>query len=437
MTIQELRDKRLNVWGQAKALNDKVKAESRAFTSEEQVSWDKMNSDLDALAGQIKVEEQAEARAREFAGRVNPGVGRPNTADDAPEPTAERHTAAFYNWLRRGANGLDEAERQILGMSRDGRGSEITVRGSSFGHFTTREQRLAGVFEKRAQGVATGAAGAFTVPQGFMNAVEESLLAFGGMLQASFVLPTDSGNDLPWPTVNDNAVVGELLAENTAAAQADLNFSQIILKAYKYSSKEVVVSRELLEDNAVNLDQLLGRFLGTRIGRILNTHFTTGDNAAKPQGAATFAATGITTASATAIAADELFDVFHSLDPAYRVGPQVYWMFRDSTLKAIRKLKDTTNRYLFEPSMQVGVPDTLLGKPYIVNQDIAAIATGAKTVLFGDFSKYLIRDVTGFRFRRMEEIYGNKDQVSFITFKRYDGRVLDAGTDPIVRIIQL
>jgi HK97 family phage major capsid protein len=292
---------------------------------------------------------------------------------------------------------------------------------------------------RAAQGVGSGAIGGFAVADEVMAAIERSMLAFGGMRQASRILPTGTGGDLPWPTVNDTAQVGELLAENTAAAQQDITFAQIILKAYKYSSKEVLVAQELLEDTSVPIEPLIGELLGERIGRITNTHFTTGDNSSKPQGAITGASNGKTAASATAITIDELLDLFHSVDSAYRTGPNVAFMFRDSTFAAIRKLTKADwagSVPVWQPGLSAEAPGTILGKPYIINPDIAAIATTAKSVLFGDFSKYIIRDVGSFRLKRLVERYGEKDQVSFVAFSRHDGRVLDAGTDPLKFITQ-
>jgi len=427
MTIQALRDQRAQVWEQAKALNEKAKAEKRLFTPEEDAAWAKMNSDLDAFDRQIKVEEQAEARAREFSTILNPGVGRPTTGQPA-SPDPELAAVAFDKFLRFGAGSLNEEERAILNPSRDkrARASEIELRLKPLNHSPA----------FRGQVVGTGSAGGFFVAEGFVPAVERSMLAFGGMRQASRILATAEGNDLPWPTANDTGNVGELLAEETTiGSHVGVTVGQIIFKAYKYSSKLVQVSRELLEDAAVDVAGMLGSMLGERIARITNTHFTTGDNSAKPQGVVPASSSTVTSASATAITADELISLQHSVDPAYREGPQVRWMFKDSTLAAIRKLKTSDLQYIWQPGANLGEPSLLFGKPYTVNQDMDAIASTKKPVLFGDFSKYIIRDVASFRLRRLEELYAGTDQVGFVAFSRHDGRVLDAGTDPIRHLL--
>ena len=136
-------------------------------------------------------------------------------------------------------------------------------------------------------------------------------------------------------------------------------------------------------------------------------------------------------ASKTAVTDTEIIDLEHSVDPAYR--PNSIWMFHDTILAAVRKLKDVTSgQYLWQPGMQAGVPDRLLGYRYVVNQSMTGTqAQAAKIVLFGDFSKYKIRDVAGVRLVRLDELFAQTDQVGFVAFLRSDGNLLDAGTAPI------
>jgi len=281
--------------------------------------------------------------------------------------------------------------------------------------------------EARAQSL-TNSAGGFTVPVGFLNQLEESLLSYGGMREVATILRTDSGNSLPIPTVSDHANVGAILAENSQVAEQDITFAQITLAAYKYSSKLIRVSAELLQDSAIDLESFIGGALGTRIARILNQHFTTGDGSSKPQGVIN-SGTGVTAASAEAITYAELVDLQHSVDPAYRGSAK--WMMNDSTFKVVRKLVDDQNRPLFQPDISAASPGTLLGQDVVINQDVAAIGASAKVIIYGDFSKYIIRDVTDFTLLRLEERYADYHQVGFVGFSRHDGRILDAGTDPL------
>jgi HK97 family phage major capsid protein len=126
----------------------------------------------------------------------------------------------------------------------------------------------------------------------------------------------------------------------------------------------------------------------------------------------------------------------HSVDPAYRTGPKVRFMFNDSTLKLLRKLKDGNGQYLWQPGMQAGEGSTLFGYQYTINQDLANVGSSSKSIVFGDFSKYKIRDVRGITVKRLNERYADSDQVGFFALMRTDGRVLDSGTDPIKYITQ-
>ncbi len=437
--MKQLFELRMKAIADMRAMLDKAKAENRGLNPGERETSAKLDAAIDGYTDDIALAEKQERRDRELSRPNAPRVGLTGHAGaDGDGSEVEERAVAFDKWLRFGADALNDVERRILNPQRDTRARasviDICVRPPYHAPaFRTPEFRTA-------QSGVTGAAGAYLIPTGFSATLERSMLDFGGMRQASTVLPTDSGNDLPYPTVDDTSNTGELLAENTAAAQKEVVFGQIIFKAYKYSSKEVLVPQELLEDSGVDVEALIGSLLGERIGRITNTHFTTGDNAGKPQGAVTASSAGKTAASATAITVGELLDLFHSVDPAYRVGPKVAWMFKDSTFAAIRKLTlaDWAGaQAVWQPGLAAGAPGTILGKPYFINQDMAAITNSAKTVLFGDFSKYVIRDVAAFRLRRLVERYAEKDQVSFIAFSRHDGRVLDAGTDPIKHLIQL
>src|SRR5690606_31190573 len=130
------------------------------------------------------------------------------------------------------------------------------------------------------------------IPEGFVYRLEQAMLAFGGMLQVSELLITDSGNDMPWPTANDTNNKGVILGESVTGSPQSISnsvdpvFSAVLFQAWKYSSKLVQVSAEILEDSAFDLPSILGAMLGERLGRILNEHCTTGDGDSKPRGIA-------------------------------------------------------------------------------------------------------------------------------------------------------
>ena len=297
-------------------------------------------------------------------------------------------------------------------------------------------------WEKRAaMGVGSGSIGLYAAPDSPMGALERALLAYGGMRSVATVFRTASGTDMPFPTNNETSNKGAILAENTQVSEVDPTFGQLVLNSFKYSSKLVLVARELLQDSAVNIPEMIGNILGERIGRIQNDHFTTGDASSKPNGVVTAAtSSSITTAASTTISYDNLVDLTHKLDPAYRGNAR--FMFNDAALKIIKKIKvlqysgDTVGAPLWIPGLGGTVGDTILGYSYVINQSVDAPGSSTKSVLFGDFSKYLIRDVSDIRLVRMDERYADYDQVGFTAFMRSDGDLLDAGTHPVYYMTQ-
>src|SRR5580765_2417104 len=313
--------------------------------------------------------------------------------------------------MRYGFEGLTPEHRQIM-----------THRRASI-------ERNALPAEVRAQSTST-TAGGYLVPQGFSEELDVALKAYGGMRQIARVFPTPDGRDIPWPTVDDTSNVGEIVGENNTHNAQDIAFGQVILKAFKYSSKLVLVSVELLQDSFFNIDTLVADLLATRLGRITNTHFTTGASpgTATPFGVRAQAGLGKTGAigQTTTITYNDLLDTEHALDPLYRPGAR--WMASDSTIKALKKLVDGSSRPLWMPALSGlagNQPDTLLGYPYTINQDCAAMAASAKSLVFGNFSKYIIRDARDITILRLVERYAEFGQVAFLAFMRCDGRCIN------------
>jgi HK97 family phage major capsid protein len=333
---------------------------------------------------------------------------------------AQTHERVFHAYLTRGINGLEPQDKEILFRYRANWASAQVSQATSYGS------------QGRAQGTATGAAGGFTVPLAFMDRVEESLKHYAAMRRVATVVPTVSGSDMGWPTVDDTAQIGELLVENAVVTEQDVAFGQIVFKAYKYSSKLVRVSVELLSDAAPNIEGLLASLFARRIGRLQNLHFTTGTGTNQPLGvlvSASLGKTGTTGQTATVIY-DDLADLLHSVDPLYREGPGVAWMMHDSTLQFIRKVKDTAGKPVLEPMVGT-LKNVLLGYPIIINPDLPPMSASAKSILFGDFSRYTIRDALDLAVLRLSERYAETGAVAFIGFMRSDGRMLDSGTDPV------
>jgi HK97 family phage major capsid protein len=283
-----------------------------------------------------------------------------------------------------------------------------------------------GEMSTRALTVGTDASGGYTVPDAFRNFVQITMKAFGGVREVATVISTDSGQNLEWPTFDGTAQVGAIVAENIQAAELDPAFGIASLDSYLYSSKVVRVPIQLLQDSAIDIEGFIGTALAERIARIQNTHFTTGTGSGQPDGVAYSPTTGVTAASTTAITSDEIISLVHSVDPAYRANGT--FMLHDNTIATIRKLKEaTTNAYMWQPGMQVGVPSTLFGYPIVTNQAMdASLAATDVAMLFGDFKRnYVIRDVHNFELMTLKEHWADYHQRGYLGFLRTDGTKAD------------
>jgi HK97 family phage major capsid protein len=450
MTPKELREKRAALAKQIRELAEKANKENRDFTAEEKPSWEKVNKDYDDYSRQIEIAERAEKVNADQGTRADDGgelPGRENRSgkqgadngDDrrdpehrvggggrADQPTEEDRCLAIQGWMRHQAGeDLEDKHREAAkrcGINPRRRSLDLRLN-------NTQEERAIrrAVREGRALSAVAGPTGAITIADTFVNRLEVAMLAYGGVRQVAEVLRTDTGAEMTWPGVDDTSNEGERIGENTDVAEQDVAFHGYTWKAYKYSSKLIRVPVELLEDSAFNLVQTLGDIVGERLSRKQNRDFTVGTAANQPNGIVTAATLGKTTAGANAITADEVLDLIHSVDPAYRIGAG--FMFHDAVLLALRKLKDSQGRYLWSSGITGGAPDRLSEYPITINQHMASsVATTNKTMLFGQLNKYKVRDVRVIRFRRLVERYAEKDQEGFIAFSRSDGNLLATGT---------
>jgi HK97 family phage major capsid protein len=404
---QQLREQRANAWEQMKEVMDNATGEGGTMTAEESAKYDRIEAEYDRLDSDIERAERHEKRAEQNSRVDRRGVVPAD--EDAPRDddrsTEEVYAEAFQTFVRNGMAELDNDQRAIL-RSRAMDPKEI----------------------RAAQGVGTSSAGGYLVPEGFRQSIVERQKAYGAVQEVATVIQTSTGAALPWPTNDDTANVGALLAENTQATEQDLTLGTAQLGAYKYTSKIVRVSLEFMQDvDWLNVEQFIGRKFAERLGRIHNQHWTTGTGTAQPQGIVTGATSGVTAAGAAAITADELIDLQHSVDPAYR-NERSRFMLSDTALKLVRKLKASgTGEYLFQTSTSADMPSLLAGSPFVINNDMAAPATGVKSVLYGDFEAgYVVRLVRAFDLIRLNERYADYGQVGFIGFDRADGLVQDA-----------
>lgn len=465
--LRELQEKRLALAAKMRELGDR----QASWTAEDRKTWDTLNSDYDKVkadldAANAKIQQATEQATEQAsvtnrlaevesyrphnsrigrdngtiaAGPVNRAAFSPNDLNGIHAPAGENLTYALAGWLMNGSHlafNLTDQHRnaaQSLGQSLS---SPVFMFNLNQDWDQTR--RNAYEFRNSLSG-QDGTAGGYTKDQTLINNLELAMLAYGGMMQTSEIIRTATGEPLRWPTASDTSNTGRQVGENASHdSGTDPTFGQVEWNAYTFTSDIVKVPNELMTDSVFNLATVLGRMLGERLGRIQNTKYTTGTGAGTAKGITICASAGVTTASSTSIAFDELIDLEHSLDPSRRAMPGVGYMFHDTILKALRKLKDGEGRYLWQAGANTGAPDTLNTYPYTINQDMASsIATAAITVLFGELSAYKIRQVGQIVLRRLDERFADTNQTGFLAFVRGDGNLLDAGDHPVKKLAQL
>lgn len=371
--LKELQEKRGRLMTQAReALDEITKNTDEARAAELEKRHDDIMAEFDKIDRLIERERKLsdlERRAEEERAKLRPPFAD-GTARGQDEGNKPDYRSVFWKMIASGgdASELSSEERSVLkaGIVRDA--------------------------EFRAQSTSN-TAGGYTVPTTLASFIVKSMAMWGPMYDEALctTINTSSGEQINIPTVDDTSVPVVKHTEGTALTDdggSDATFGQKVLNAYVFDTEFVRWSMELSQDSIFSMEQLLGELLGERLGRRANTELTTGDGNGDPNGIVTASSLGVTAAAQAAITADELIDLMHSVDPAYRMSPKCRWMFSDSTLKVIRKLKDGEGRYLLDV-----MNGDLLGKPYSINQAMASVATGNKSVIFGDFGKYFVRKV--------------------------------------------
>jgi len=461
MNLQELRDERKRLANQADEILTKAREEKRDTNPEEDKTFDTIHADIEKLRLRIEREERQEtvnASLAESQGRRSEPSQPRNPEYGSGRLTDRDRGEALRAWMTAGAPGaeLTDQQRSLArrsGINLDSKRLTFTLgpairptmpdaNGLRASEEDIRSWRERATEERAAlTGLQSSTTtGGYTVADEAMRSLEVALLAYGAMRQTSTVIRTATGGPLPIPTTNDTANKGEIIGENTTSNELEMTFGQLVLDAWKYSSKYILASIEFLQDTSINANEFLGAALGTRIARITNDHFTTGTGS-QPNGIVSAAtSSAITTAASGTITYDNLVDVEHTVDPAYRVNAR--WMMHDTALKIMKKIKvlqysgDTSGTPLWVPGLAAGAPDTILGYPYVINQSVATIGSGSKSVLFGDLSKYIIRDVRDVTVVRLDELFAVLGQVAFLALSRHDGDLLDAGTRPVKYMIQ-
>lgn len=422
-SVKALCEKRGEIEHQLNAILDA--AGSDQLTAEAEQQFDALFEQDRELKNRIEQIESVNALSAELNDLRDETVQRTGKKELA-DPELENK--AIRGWLdsqwdetRQYVN--DEARKAMKAFGIDGKALMLNgvCRGANFRNDLT-------------TGTSSGDAGN-VINQRLVASLTEAFTFFGGMTQVGEVITTANGRDFIWPTFDDTSNTGVMVAEAGAVGSAsNPTFAKTTLSAYKGSSNILKLTWESMRDADVDLIPLIGRAFGERLGRLVNTKCTVGDGSGTATGITVGAAAGVTTAATGAITFDELIDLEHAVDVAHRAGAQ--FMVNDATVKLLRKIKDADNQYIWQRAVTAGAPSTLLGYPVVVNNDMATAAASAITVLFGQLSAYKIRLVEQVRIYRLEELYRANDQDGLVAFNAFDGKLLNAGDDPVVKLTQ-
>lgn len=391
MNAKQLREKRGALVEQMQGMVAAAKAEGRNLSQEENEKFDAISNEVDELRSAAARIERAEELKKEMANKAE------EVRETAPAKKVEAREA-FNAYLRKGFNNLSAEERSIMGELR-GTNTQITT---------------------------NDGLGGFLVPENWAAAVSATELFKSDIEKVATIISTSNGQPFNLPANNDTSIAAAILGEGTAESVSDMTFTNVKFEPYTYSSKIVKVSRQLVSDNAFDLGSFVAGQLANRLNRGINGHLTTGTGSSQPSGIVTGSSLGKTAASATAVTIAEILDLMYSVDASYRNSAGAAFMMNSATLAAVRKLGfGSSNDFpVFVPAMEVGGVDLLFGKPVYVNEDMAGIATGNKSIIFGDMKQYYIHQAGGVQLLRLEERYADELSVGYIAYKRVDGNVV-------------
>lgn len=285
---------------------------------------------------------------------------------------------------------------------------------------------------RQAMSTTTGTEGGYTVATEFSRNLLQAMRQMGGVRSVASNIKTATGAQMLFPTADSTAEEGEIVGQNQQVGKGETTFGQASMDVYKYSSKAIALPFELIQDSMFDVEAYIQELLKLRLWRIQNRHQTMGSGTSQPKGLVTAATLGKAgaTGQVASVTYDDLVDLEHSVDPVYRSACRL--MMHDDSLRAVRKIKDSNNRPIFVPGYEQGnpggAPDRLLGREIVINQNMDPMGAGKKSILFGDFSKYVVRDVMDLTlFRMADSKYIELGQIGFLAFMRSGGNLLDVG----------
>jgi HK97 family phage major capsid protein len=387
MTITQLRDKRAKMWSAMENFLDTHRNEKGVLSEKDDATYSDMEKDMESLTNEIKRMERKDAIEAELNKPVaSPLTAKPMTSTVEDEKTGRASSSYkknFWNLMRNKV-----AAPNVINALSEGTDSE----------------------------------GGYLVPDEYENTLVEALEEENIFRKLAHVINTSSGDrKIPVVATKGNA---SWVDEEGTIADSDDTYGQVSIGAYKLGTL-IKISNELLNDSVFDLEGYISKEFARRIGAKEEDAFFNGDGSGKPIGIFNKtggADVGVTAASATAITADEIIDLYYSLKAPYRKN--AVWVLNDSTVKAIRKLKDANGNYLWQPALTAGTPDTILGRPVYTSTYVPEIKAGNKTIAFGDFSYYWIADRQGRNFKKLSELYAATDQTGFVATQRVDGKLI-------------
>jgi HK97 family phage major capsid protein len=406
--VKRLKDRRLSVWEQAKAVAERAADENRNMDAEEERQFLELNGEVDALDARMKAILAGEKRAKETEDKISEVEGRSVVADKA-----------------------GDRERQLGDELR----AFLTGAPGSPRHFDVVPQARTVPTSYRDLSKLTAAAGANVVPTSFYNQLVEHMIEVSGVLQAGpTILNTGTGESLQIPKTLTHTPSPAIVAEAGPLLESDPTFGQTTLGAFKYG-RLLQISRELLTDNGVDLDGYIARSVGRALGNAFGADLITGAGTTAPRGIALDAGAGVTgpagttttfgTQSTVGQGFDLIISLYHSVISPYRSSSSCAFVMNDTTASLVRRIKSTEGVYVWQPSVTVGAPDTILGKPVFIDPFVASPAANAESIFFGDWSMFFVRYAGGIRFERSDDFAFANDLVSFRAVLRADAALVD------------
>jgi HK97 family phage major capsid protein len=382
MKISVLREERNEIKRQMSDLH--AKNSGKTWGVAQQNSYDSLLGKFERLDNEISGMEHAADRDRDS--RID------DTIDHAKRGRSGETYQVYDAFIRKGLEGLSAEQAKVF---------------------------------RNTLSTTTGSQGGFSVPTLVAQQIFDVQKQYSSMRSVCGSLITTTGANMNVPSSDGTGETGEITAQNASSSASDPSFASVSINTFKYDGKIVAVPFELLQDNVVNLDDFILNRSTARIGRLSNTGFTNGDGSTAPQGVVGVATLGKvgTTGETLTIIVDDVVDLFHAVDPGYRNNGT--WMASDTMVKVLRKVKDTAGQPIFLNGDSIA-PPSLLGRPLVVNNDMPVPAANAKSLLFGDFSRYLIRDALDVQMLRFtDSVYVKLGQVGFQAISRAGGQLAD------------